>query len=82
MVFWKFQGFDIPDNKYGEQVCAWVQLLEGFELDAGQVRDFFRVRIVHFKIHLYIKLVNSFPMTVTGKIQKFKNREVMANEVV
>ena len=56
--------------------------MEGVELDADQVRDFCRGQIAHFKMPLYIKLVDSFTMTVTGKIQKFKMCEVMANEVV
>ena len=69
------QVFGIPDDRYGEQVCAWVKPREGVQLTAEAVRDFCRDRITHFKIPTHIHFTEAFPMTVTGKIQKFVMRE-------
>lgn len=69
--------FGIPDEKYGEQVCAWIQPQDGAVLTAEEVKGFCKGRISHFKIPYLIELVDSYPMTVTGKIQKFKMRDVM-----
>ncbi|MCB1645530.1 MAG: AMP-binding protein, partial [Pseudomonadales bacterium] len=66
------QVFGVPHEIYGEEVCAWIRLRPGSLLDAGQIRDFCRDQITHFKIPTHIDLVDDFPMTVTGKIQKFK----------
>jgi fatty-acyl-CoA synthase len=71
------QVFGIPHEKYGEEVCAWIQLQEGAQLTEEALRDFCRDRITHFKIPSQIRFVNEFPMTVTGKIQKFLMREDM-----
>ena len=71
------QVFGMSDQKYGEQVCAWVQPLEHQTLTPDEVRAFCKGKIAHFKIPQYVDIVNQFPMTVTGKIQKFKMREVM-----
>jgi fatty-acyl-CoA synthase len=65
----------VPDRKYGEEVLAWIKLRPGRSLTESQVRDFCRARLSHFKVPHYIKFVDSFPLTVTGKIQKFKIRE-------
>ncbi|WP_323845119.1 AMP-binding protein [Microbulbifer magnicolonia] len=72
----------VPDKRYGEELVAWVQL----RADAGAVseeelRDFCRGRITHFKVPRYFKFTDSFPMTVTGKIQKFKMREISIAEL-
>ncbi len=75
------QVFGIPDEKYGEQVCAWVQLKNGSQLDADTLRAFCKSKITHFKIPRYIEFVNEFPMTVTGKIQKFRMREMMLEQL-
>ncbi len=75
------QVFGIPDERYGEQVCAWVKLREGSSLDAQGLRDFCRDRITHFKVPHYIRFVEDFPMTVTGKMQKFLMREQMVAEL-
>ena len=72
------QVFGIPHEKYGEEVCAWIQLQDGVELSEEELRDFCRDRITHFKIPSQIRFVSEFPMTVTGKIQKFLMREDMA----
>jgi fatty-acyl-CoA synthase len=71
------QVFGIPDKKMGEELCAWVQLVNGETMDDQELNAFCRGKITHFKIPRYIEFVDSFPMTVTGKIQKYKMREQM-----
>jgi len=71
----------VPDEKFGEEVCAWIQLREGARLTEDEIREFCKKNIAYFKVPRYIRLVNEFPMTVTGKIQKFKMREVMVEEL-
>lgn len=71
------QVFGIPDEKYGEEICAWIQLKEGAELSAQDVKDFCKDQITHFKVPRHIRFVDEYPMTVTGKIQKYKMREAM-----
>ena len=70
-----------PDEKYGEEVCAWIKLREGHHATAEDVRDFCEGKIAHFKIPRYIKFVDAFPMTITGKVQKYVMREQMAQEL-
>ena len=70
------QVIGVPDEKYGEELMAWVQLRDGAEpLDAGAVKAFCAGRIAHYKVPRYVHVVDGFPMTVTGKIQKYKMRE-------
>lgn len=69
--------FGIPDVFYGEQVAAWISLHSGETLSEEQIREFCKDNIAHFKIPKYIHFVEEFPMTVTGKLQKFKMREEM-----
>ena len=71
----------VPDEKFGEEVCAWVQLKEGETLSEEEIRAFCKKNIAYFKVPRYVRLVKEFPMTVTGKIQKFKMREVMMQEL-
>ncbi|MFC1695457.1 AMP-binding protein [Pseudomonadota bacterium] len=71
----------VPDEKYGEEVCAWVQLKEGAELSEDEIRSFCKDHIAYFKVPRYIRLVKEFPMTITGKVQKFKMREQMEKEL-
>jgi len=71
----------VPDPKFGEEVCAVVKLREGCTMEEQEVRDYCKGRIAHFKIPRYIRFVDSFPMTVTGKVQKFKLRDRMAEEL-
>ena len=71
----------VPDEKFGEEVCAWVQLKEGEELSEDEIRAYCKDHIAYFKVPRYVKLVREFPMTVTGKVQKFKMREVMEKEI-
>lgn len=73
--------FGVPDDKYGEALCAWVQLHHGHSLTAETVRAFCKGSLAHYKVPSYIKFVESFPTTVSGKIQKFKMREQMCEEL-
>lgn len=75
------QVVGVPDHKYGEELCAWIVLHEGREATAEEVRDFCRGQIAHYKIPRYVKFVEAFPMTVTGKIQKFVIRQQMKDEL-
>jgi fatty-acyl-CoA synthase len=71
----------VPDEKYGEEVCAWIQLREGAQLTEDEIRSYCKDHIAYFKVPRYIRLVKEFPMTVTGKVQKFKMREQMQKEL-
>ena len=75
------QVFGISDLKYGEQVAVWVQLNEGMELTEDELIDFCKDKISHYKIPHYIKFVSEYPMTVTGKLQKFLMREQYSKEL-
>ncbi|NMG27307.1 AMP-binding protein [Aromatoleum evansii] len=75
------QVVGVPDQKYGEELCAWVIVREGQTLTEAEVRDFCQGQIAHYKVPRYIRFVDSFPMTVTGKIQKFQIREQMKREL-
>ncbi|AMP02252.1 hypothetical protein CAter10_4885 [Collimonas arenae] len=75
------QVVGLPDQKYGEELCAWIILRPGQALDEQSVRDFCQGQIAHYKVPRYIRFVDAFPMTVTGKIQKFKIREAMKDEL-
>jgi fatty-acyl-CoA synthase len=68
--------FGIPDEFYGEEIMAWIQLHEDTTTTEAEIRDFCKDRIAHFKIPKYIWFVDKFPMTVTGKLQKFRMREI------
>lgn len=70
------QVIGVPDAKYGEQIMACVVLKPDSNLTEEDVREFCRERIAHFKVPAYVSFVDEFPMTVTGKIQKFKLREM------
>jgi fatty-acyl-CoA synthase len=73
------QCVGVPDRKYGEELCACVILRAGVEANEEEIREFCRDQIAHYKIPRYVKFVDSFPMTVTGKIQKFILRKQMAD---
>jgi fatty-acyl-CoA synthase len=75
------QVFGIPDERYGEELCAWVKLRAGEALTADEVREFCREQIAHYKVPRHIRFVDEFPMTVTGKMQKFIMRDRMAAEL-
>ena len=74
------QVFGVPDERYGEQVCAWVIVRDGATLDEGELREFCAGGIARFKVPRYVRLVDEFPLTVTGKVQKFRMREVEVAE--
>ena len=71
----------VPDRKYGEQVAAWIVREKGSELTAEQVRQFCEGKIARFKIPHYVKFVEEFPITISGKVQKFRMREIAVKEL-
>ncbi len=75
------QVIGVPDDRYGEEICAWVKLRPGVSASEEEIRAFCRDQIAHYKVPCYIKFVDEFPMTVTGKIQKFIMRERMISEL-
>jgi fatty-acyl-CoA synthase len=75
------QVVGVPDEKYGEELCAWIVLCEGAAATPEEIRDFCRGQISHHKIPRHIRFVESFPMTVTGKVQKYLIRETMVAEL-
>ncbi|HWA43548.1 MAG TPA: AMP-binding protein [Hypericibacter adhaerens] len=75
------QVFGVPDPKYGEQLCAWIRVKSGEALTAEEVVGFCKGQIAHYKIPQHIRFVDAFPMTVTGKVQKFIMRQRMAEEL-
>lgn len=75
------QVFGVPDPKYGEELCAWIIPMPGRELQAEAVREFCRGQIAHYKIPRYVRFVETFPTTVTGKVQKFVMREATMAEL-
>jgi len=76
------QVIGVPDEKYGEEVMAWVKLKRGASLTEEEVRQFCRGKIARFKIPRYVRFVDSFPMTGSGKIQKFRMKEMVVAEMV
>jgi fatty-acyl-CoA synthase len=75
------QVFGVPDAKYGEQLCAWIRVKTGEQLTTHDVVAFCKGQIAHYKIPQHIRFVDAFPMTVTGKVQKFIMRQKMAEEL-
>lgn len=75
------QVFGVPDPKYGEEICSWIILQPGEQLDDNDILEFCRGNIAHYKLPRYIRFVKEMPMTVTGKPQKFIMREMMMNEL-
>jgi fatty-acyl-CoA synthase len=75
------QVVGVPDEKYGEELCAWVKLRPGAELTEEDVRGFCVGKIAHYKVPRYVRFTEDFPMTVTGKVQKFKMRETSVAEL-
>ncbi|HEX7437830.1 MAG TPA: AMP-binding protein, partial [Caldimonas sp.] len=71
------QVFGVPDPKYGEEVCAWVVPRHGHALDEEEIRAFCRGRIAHYKVPRHVRIVEQFPLTATGKAQKFEMRKAM-----
>ena len=75
------QVVGVPDPKYGEELCAWIKLKSGVAATPAEIQEFCKEQIAHYKIPRYIKFVDAFPMTVTGKVQKFIMREQMTEEL-
>lgn len=75
------QVIGVPDERFGEELCAWIRLRDGESADADEIRAFCQGQIAHYKIPRYIEFVDSFPMTITGKIQKFVMREKMKEKL-
>ena len=75
------QVFGVPDQKYGEEVCAWIVLKPGETATEDEIRDFCREQIAHYKVPRYVRFVDELPMTVTGKAQKFVMRDRMIEEL-
>ena len=71
----------VPDPKYVEELCAWIKLKSGATATADEIRQFCKKSLAHYKVPRHVKFVDSFPQTVTGKIQKFKIRELMMEEL-
>lgn len=75
------QVIGVPDERYGEEVMAWVMLKSDGGASPEEIRDFCRGKIAHYKVPRYVKIAHEFPMTVTGKIQKFRMREMAVEEL-
>jgi len=75
------QVFGVPDRKFGEELCAWVRLRAGQTMTAEELREFCEGEIAYYKIPRYVRFVDAFPMTVTGKVQKYLMRERMSREL-
>jgi fatty-acyl-CoA synthase len=75
------QVIGVPDRKFGEEVMAWVALREGQQATADELKAFCKSKLAYFKVPHYWKFVDSFPTTVTGKIQKYRMREISIVEL-
>ena len=75
------QAFGVPDEKFGEIVCVWLKKAPGSDLDEEGVRDFCKGHIAHFKVPAIVRFVDEYPLTVTGKVQKFEMRDEMVKEL-
>ncbi|WP_434701923.1 AMP-binding protein [Pseudomonas sp. D1-36] len=75
------QVIGVPDKVYGEEIVAWIRLHEGHQASAEELRDYCKGRIAHFKTPRHFKFVDNFPMTVSGKVQKFRMREISVEEL-
>ncbi|MBM3618262.1 MAG: AMP-binding protein [Alphaproteobacteria bacterium] len=71
----------VPDEKYGEELCAWIQVSGDTEITCEEIRDFCKGKLAHYKVPRYVKCVDAFPQTISGKIQKFKIRDHMVEEL-
>ncbi len=75
------QVFGVPDPKFGEQVCAWVRLREGCSASEAEIQDYCRQQLAYYKVPRYVRFIDGFPMTVTGKVQKYLMRQTMTGEL-
>jgi fatty-acyl-CoA synthase len=74
------QVVGLPDDRLGEEVCAWIKIRADAEVTEDDIRDFLRPAVAHFKIPRYIDFVEAFPLTVTGKVQKYRIREIATHQ--
>ena len=75
------QVFGVPDARFGEELCAWIQVRDGATLTEPELQEYCQGQIAHYKIPRYIRFVDDYPMTVTGKVQKFAMRRRMMEEL-
>jgi fatty-acyl-CoA synthase len=75
------QVFGVPDKRFGEELCAWVKLRAGETLTEDDIKAFCKDQIAHYKVPRYVRFVEEFPMTVTGKMQKYLMRATMTEEL-
>ena len=75
------QVVGVPDPTYGEELCAWVVLAQGSTLTPDELREWCKGKLAHYKVPRYVRMTDEFPMTITGKVQKFKMREVSVGEL-
>ena len=75
------QVIGVPDLKYGEELCAWIRLRDGATMSTDDLRAFCQGKLAHYKVPRYLRITDEFPMTVTGKVQKFKMREASIEEL-
>jgi len=73
--------FGVPDERYGEEIMAWVQLHAGEAATAEELRGYCKGKIAHYKVPRHVWFVQEFPMTVTGKLQKFRMREIAGQKM-
>ena len=73
--------FGVPDERYGEEIAAWIKIREKSKIKEEDIKNYCKGKISHQKIPKYIKFVDEFPMTVTGKIQKFRMKEIYTQEL-
>tara|TARA_B100001564_G_scaffold356484_1_gene370752 strand:- start:381 stop:2075 length:1695 start_codon:yes stop_codon:yes gene_type:complete len=71
----------VPDPKYGEEIIAWINLKEGKDISEEDIKEFCKGKVAHYKVPRYIRFGDDFPMTVTGKVQKYKMREISIKEL-
>merc|ERR1719268_154781 len=71
------QAFGVPDDRLGEELAVWIKMNEGHDLTEETIRTYCKGKLAHFKIPRYIEFVESFPTTVTGKIQKFAMKDMI-----
>jgi fatty-acyl-CoA synthase len=71
----------VPDAKYGEAVCACIRLRDGMTATDEEIRDFCRGQIAHYKVPRYVRFMDSFPLTISGKVQKYLIREHLRTEL-
>ncbi len=75
------QVFGVPDQRFGEELCAWIKLRAGVQLTEDEVKAFCKDQIAHYKVPRHVRFVEEFPMTVTGKMQKYLMRAAMAEQL-